>query len=442
MSSLLSNPYLNFYSYNGNTYSTKLHALMAASRYNDINDAKEQISWRAPAFDKFGGSTENLEPSGSLKSYYLQRAIDIRQRYDYVILHYSGGSDSHNILETFMLNSLHLDEIAIHYYPPSHNLQDDRYKLCDHFDEVPKCAKPLAEFFISTYSPHTKLTIKTNVKESIINFWQNINESSYTDIFKTMLDVWLIRDPVRMYNIQDYSDDPRRWQKLKETKKVAHVFGLEKPMLFLENNIVYTCISDNLLNGRCDNTRKYDSNGLPYNVEYFYIHPDFFELYLKGAHTLWNNSQLHPDLIYNAVSLDDSFINAGRESQALTEIKNRSFKTSGRDYQDLCAKFLYETKITPNFQTIKVGDLLFNGSFGSLPQSIKEVYYETLNLGLISGAPYNVDYVIYAFIKGNDLAHNNYIKFLDTLCSLFPGRSKFQILSALRKNYLMKFNLK
>ena len=53
------------------------------------------------------------EPPQSLDYYYLEQAQRIRDNYDRVILCYSGGYDSTNILETFYYNNIPLDKIVI-----------------------------------------------------------------------------------------------------------------------------------------------------------------------------------------------------------------------------------------------------------------------------------------------------------------------------------------
>src|SRR5262249_28377199 len=49
--------------------------------------------------------------SASLPDLYRQRAEEIRRDYDYIILTYSGGHDSSNMLETFLYNDIPVDEI-------------------------------------------------------------------------------------------------------------------------------------------------------------------------------------------------------------------------------------------------------------------------------------------------------------------------------------------
>jgi asparagine synthetase B (glutamine-hydrolysing) len=52
------------------------------------------------------------EPKESLSELYRQRAQQIREQYDYVVLWFSGGADSTNILNAFIDNNIKLDEVA------------------------------------------------------------------------------------------------------------------------------------------------------------------------------------------------------------------------------------------------------------------------------------------------------------------------------------------
>lgn len=56
------------------------------------------------------------EPEQSLEQLYQRRAQDIRSRYDYVVVWYSGGADSHNVLSAFINHGIHVDEIAVNTY--------------------------------------------------------------------------------------------------------------------------------------------------------------------------------------------------------------------------------------------------------------------------------------------------------------------------------------
>ena len=52
------------------------------------------------------------EPTTPLWEMYKDRARQIREAYDYVVLWYSGGSDSHNMLWAWIEAGLKIDEIA------------------------------------------------------------------------------------------------------------------------------------------------------------------------------------------------------------------------------------------------------------------------------------------------------------------------------------------
>ena len=52
------------------------------------------------------------EPTEDIYELYASRARQLRNDYDYLVLLYSGGIDSHTIFETFLQNNLRLDEIC------------------------------------------------------------------------------------------------------------------------------------------------------------------------------------------------------------------------------------------------------------------------------------------------------------------------------------------
>ena len=89
-----------------NFSTSKILALQQADKTN------QPVTWHFhdQAFSKFNWL---VEPPGSLEYYYSQRCQQIRDKYDYLILYYSGGADSHNILTSFWKNKIHIDEIFV-----------------------------------------------------------------------------------------------------------------------------------------------------------------------------------------------------------------------------------------------------------------------------------------------------------------------------------------
>jgi len=55
------------------------------------------------------------EPAESLNQLYKNRAKEVKETYDYVVLYYSGGYDSANMLHAFLDNGMYPDEILTFY---------------------------------------------------------------------------------------------------------------------------------------------------------------------------------------------------------------------------------------------------------------------------------------------------------------------------------------
>jgi hypothetical protein len=90
-------------------YTNKVNAIIAAQHrglgpneityhYND--EYWNQVNW-------------SVEPDQALQELYVQRAQQLRDRYETLILRFSGGADSYNILRTFVDNNIKLDVVAM-----------------------------------------------------------------------------------------------------------------------------------------------------------------------------------------------------------------------------------------------------------------------------------------------------------------------------------------
>ena len=62
--------------------------------------------------DVFEKEDWTAEPAEDIYELYAQRAIQLRKDYDYLVLMYSGGIDSHVMLKTFLENNIQIDEIC------------------------------------------------------------------------------------------------------------------------------------------------------------------------------------------------------------------------------------------------------------------------------------------------------------------------------------------
>lgn len=214
-----------------------------------------------------------VEPKESLQELYRQRAQHIRDRYDYVVLFYSGGADSTNILQTFLKNDIKLDEIAQFY-----SLEGDGGNADSNFNaEVTRVAIPWS----------LRVTEKfTHIKHRVIDQSQLI-EDIY-DMPEIRHDFLYQQNTCispnnfsRVYLrrvIKDYKD------MIDQGKKLCFVWGAEKPRVQLEHgrycvkflDMIDNCVSPWLQQQRFPGW--YD--------ELFYWSPDFVTGLIKQAHTV------------------------------------------------------------------------------------------------------------------------------------------------------------
>jgi len=102
------------------------------------------------------------EPDVAIDALYKQRAQQLRNQYDYLILQFSGGADSTQILKTFLKNDIFIDEIQVHAHIKAMNAVGKQTLLADGdlhwFLEYEYSAVPQLHQ-VEKLSPKTKITI-------------------------------------------------------------------------------------------------------------------------------------------------------------------------------------------------------------------------------------------------------------------------------------------
>ena len=111
-----------------------------------------------------------IEPSVDLWTMYQARARQIRETYDYCVIFYSGGSDSHNLLSAWLDAGCKVDEIAtFHYYAGSNNQQSFMNA------EVTNVAIPTAQTLAKQYEfKHRLIDISQDIVDLVHSNHLNI----------------------------------------------------------------------------------------------------------------------------------------------------------------------------------------------------------------------------------------------------------------------------
>jgi len=123
-------------------------------------ETKQDITWyfHDDVYSKFDW---RQRPKGTLPELYRERAQQLRDRYDYITLHFSGGQDSWTMLHSFFSNNIHVDEVLFRWA-----FAERKYKAADATNlnetnigsEYEYAVLPVLEHIKKTY-PRTKITI-------------------------------------------------------------------------------------------------------------------------------------------------------------------------------------------------------------------------------------------------------------------------------------------
>jgi hypothetical protein len=269
---ILSNP-RGFYTVGNDCYDNKLLALAACKKDQEViwhfhDEVYSQLDW-------------TKRPRGTLKDLYKQRAQQLRDQYDYLVLHFSGGSDSWNILNTFLSNGIHLDEIYTRWAKAERKFVNP--------DSAHK-----EEWNIGSEFEYAVLPVleKIRISHPGINIVIDDYSEEYTK--KVQEDQFLKSDQFQM--IGTFFRYTRRSEQEisaeKKNKKIGVIMGFDKINCTVENGDFYAYFSDGLGGANIDSKR---------TIEAFYWSPNFTSLPVLQAHCIkeyLENHGLSKTLLY------------------------------------------------------------------------------------------------------------------------------------------------
>lgn len=250
---------------------------------------KKPLQWvfNQDVFEKFDWTHE---PEGNLEFWYKQRAQQLRDKYDYIVIWYSGGADSHNVLMSFVRNNIFVDEVA-----QFHNLAAANGNKNTYFnEEVFATSAPNTQALIEN-NPlyrHTKhrLVDLTDIQAKLLH--QDSNKWDYFYKVGTHLTPSALSRSYLRETIPDYVS------LIEQGKRVCFVWGCEKPIVKKQNNNWYVAFRDMADNAVSQRTQMLDRDWE--HDELFYWTPDLPQLASKQAHIVKRFlSQLTPSSVDN-----------------------------------------------------------------------------------------------------------------------------------------------
>lgn len=255
---------------NGIAFKSKIEALKYASQ---MNIAGVQFYFHDHVWDNFD---RNLLGKISLDTLYKERAQQLRDHYKYLILHYSGGSDSHNILQTFLKNNIKLDEVMVRWPKP---LRDGKLYKPNTEDKTAKNAASEWDFAIK---PTLDWLAKNrpDIKINIVDYGSNIKSSvnSSDSVSKILEGVDLTRGGLGTFSMFSDHNSNASLESLPNTS-ICHIFGIDKPIICYNNNKLYFHFLDVMFESSF--SVRNANIGV---VEPFYWAPDFPLLTMEQAY--------------------------------------------------------------------------------------------------------------------------------------------------------------
>jgi hypothetical protein len=285
----LKQSHCGYYLYNGH-YVSDRETLLDLMLANEDYDPKLNLyHYNDEVFSAVDWKTE---PSMSLNQMYVERAKQLRDQYDYLILAFSGGSDSNEILEIFLQNNIFIDEIqTVHYESLLNRLDDSFIKSHDTLgvlyeyrgSVLPKLKR------IKELSPNTKIN---SMDLSDYAYDQIVGKKfEYMGMAHNPTNGMSLIKPLRIYNYYMHTHNNLNAPK----KKTAFIRGFEKPWLFVdENGVLMFRFSDIPMHG-VGRIRSGDVNDI-YTLEDFFWTPDYPLIPVKQSHVIKNILLKHPNL--------------------------------------------------------------------------------------------------------------------------------------------------
>lgn len=252
-------------------------------KYNALLHSKQKQKPVAWNFNDAVFSSVNWKKRSNrtLLETYKLRAEQIRDRYDYIIISFSGGVDSTTMLESFLDNNIMPDEIWCDW--PVLLTEKSRASISYdiHHDNFH------SEFFLNTLPKLKSISKKyPNIKIHLSDEFSKVQIEDYEDTS------YIFSVPMHMHGTSRIRYIYNYIHKLTQdtNKKVALVVGCDKPNIFInKDNQVGMLFLDNAVTHKSDLT-DYTSRF----IEFFYWSPDLPQLVVDQCHDIIKFLQLNP----------------------------------------------------------------------------------------------------------------------------------------------------
>lgn len=210
------------------------------------------------------------EPAQDINYFYDIRARQLRDRYDYIILLYSSGYDTHNILKTFIDNNIHLDEI-ITCIPGKDILSEDNYEYQNYTKRK-----------LEKYSDQLANT-KIRVVEYADAFFSMVNSINLDDFLYGQNDRLSVFQIMKEHISKKLI--PEHKKLVGSGKKICYLMGIDKPKIKYYKDKFFCSFSDSATANYVLSKEQMNRDN-EVSSEFFYWSPDCVPMIIKQAQLL------------------------------------------------------------------------------------------------------------------------------------------------------------
>lgn len=242
-----------------------------------------------------------IEPAENILELYRQRAQQLREKYDYIVLFWSGGADSETVLQSFIFNDIKLDEIVSYSNYEASRVKTDYMNSELFFRTIPR-----AEELKNQY-PWMKFR-NIDMSQMTLDFFKD-PDHKFDWIYNMNMFFTpnaAARDKIAL-KIKDWADI------IYSGKKLCLLWGADKPRVYHENNkFLFKFIDIIDFGPKVSGMAGSD----PYHDELFYWTPDCAKIVIKQAHLIKNylNTCLETSIYISETKSDLAFkIKNGRK---------------------------------------------------------------------------------------------------------------------------------
>ena len=266
----------------------EMHARTGIHPHWDFNEA---------VFDSYDWT---VEPQEDILELYRQRAQQLRERYDHIVLIYSGGADSETVLQSFVNNNIRLDEVASYV---NYSATGDRNNTLNGeiFDNAIPRIKQLQE--TCPWMTHRIIDLRDL---QLDYFTSPVAQFDWIYGTNTFFNSNVIAREGLGTKIKEWRD------LIDQGKRLCLLWGLDKPRICHENGKFLVKFIDIVDNGP---TVKSFTGELPYSDEIFFWTPDLPKIVIKQGHLIKNH--------LNNYTFTSPFISEQRSDLAYKEVEGR-----------------------------------------------------------------------------------------------------------------------